>query len=58
MSNYRYLFIHPGYPVEPVIADISAACGVPLRQAEDEFIDFSAPLTRALPGIPGEGPQV
>ncbi|MER6305586.1 hypothetical protein [Streptomyces sp. NPDC001657] len=47
MSKYHYIFIHPGYPVDPMIADISAACGVELRPAQDEFIDFSAPLDRA-----------
>ena len=42
MSTYHYIFITPGKPVEDLVADLSAACGVPLREAESEYIDFSA----------------
>lgn len=50
MSKYHYVFVHPGHPGHPhdqLISDISWACGVPLKPAEDEFIDYAANLGHA-----------
>ena len=47
MSEYHYIFIHPGQPEQRLISDISFACGVALRAADSEFIDYSAHVGHA-----------
>lgn len=47
MSEYHYIFIHPGRPEQRLISDISSACGVALRPVDSEFIDYSAHLGHA-----------
>jgi hypothetical protein len=47
MSAYHEIFLRPGRPVPSLVADISAACGAPLREADAEFIDYSATIGRA-----------
>ncbi|WP_065964932.1 hypothetical protein [Streptomyces sparsogenes] len=44
MSEYHYVFISPGRPRERLLSDISYACGVDLRSASSEFVDYSANL--------------
>jgi hypothetical protein len=47
MSEYHEIFIHPGSPVDQLVADISSACGVELRPIEGEFIAYSAKIGSA-----------
>lgn len=47
MSEYHYIFIHPGRSEQRLIPDISSACGVALRAVDSEFIDYSAHLGHA-----------
>ncbi|GAB2985315.1 hypothetical protein GCM10023080_058620 [Streptomyces pseudoechinosporeus] len=47
MSQYHYIFIHPGTPREQLLADISFACGVQLTPINSEYIDYAANLGQA-----------
>ncbi|MET7937797.1 hypothetical protein [Streptomyces sp. NPDC005322] len=47
MSEYHYIFIHPGQPEQQLISDISRACGTDLRPVDSEFIDYAANLGHA-----------
>jgi len=47
MSQYHYIFIHPGTPREQFLADISFACGVQLAPVSSEYIDYAANLGHA-----------
>ncbi|MGP3926507.1 MULTISPECIES: hypothetical protein [unclassified Streptomyces] len=47
MSEYHYVFIHPGHPREQLVADISSACGVNLKPVDSEFIDYAVNLGHA-----------
>ncbi|NGO15345.1 hypothetical protein G5C60_49155 [Streptomyces sp. HC44] len=50
MSQYHYIFIHPGSPREQLLADISFACGVQLAPVSSECvdcIDYAASLGQA-----------
>ncbi|WP_046262903.1 hypothetical protein [Streptomyces sp. WM6386] len=44
MSEYHYVFVHPGQPQDQLISDLSWACGIQLQPTESEFIDYAANL--------------
>ncbi|CCK27759.1 hypothetical protein BN159_3380 [Streptomyces davaonensis JCM 4913] len=44
MSEYHYIFARPGFPRERLVQDVSTACGVELRPADDEFVDRAGNL--------------
>lgn len=44
MSEYHYVFLHPGNPRQQLVDDVGAACGTELEPADDEFVDYSANL--------------
>jgi hypothetical protein len=47
LSEHHQIFIHPRLPVDQLIADITSACGVPLRAVEGGPIDYAAHLGHA-----------
>ncbi|MEU6354011.1 hypothetical protein ABZ896_32555 [Streptomyces sp. NPDC047072] len=47
MSEYHYVFLHPGDSRRQLVEDVGAACGVELKPSADEFVDHSANLGHA-----------
>ncbi|MFF0080714.1 hypothetical protein ACFYR1_13590 [Streptomyces canus] len=46
MSEYHYVFLHPGDSHRQLVEDVGAVCGVELTPSADEFVDYSANLGR------------
>ncbi|UXY32341.1 hypothetical protein [Streptomyces sp. HUAS TT20] len=44
MSEYRYIFIRPGFPRDQLIRDAAATCGAEIRPVDSEFVDYTANL--------------
>ncbi|MGW7085795.1 hypothetical protein ACWGH2_20195 [Streptomyces sp. NPDC054871] len=45
MSEYHYVFVHPGSPPDQLVADLSWACGVQLRTLDgNPDVDYCASL--------------
>jgi len=47
VTSHHSIFIHPGHPVEALVADVALACGGRLRRAVNVPADYVASLSNA-----------
>ncbi|KPC78583.1 MULTISPECIES: hypothetical protein [Streptomyces] len=47
MTSHHGIFMHPGHPVEALVADVALACGGRLRPTVNGPLDYIASLSNA-----------